>query len=782
MNNLPPFRVAVAILLAVMCGSAPGVASPVDIAGTVADESGHPFEGAAVELRGGDGETIARTHSDTRGRFVIASAVPAGRYTVVASMSGFDPGSANVTMPSSSDARLALVLASKQTETVVVSAQRVDGPGVTLSGSSQYGASAQDINDLPSGADTALTDVLAQMPGVAIDQNQQIHIRDTEGPQFQYQINGVMVPLDINTNPPFVSMINPQFIKQMDLFTGVLPSRYSYATGGVVDIQTKDGCSDPGGSVTMFAGQRGTLEPSIEYGGCDDKLSYYVSALYDQSNTAFSSATPGPNPIHDQTNNGQAFGFFAYALDSSTSLSVILSAAGSDNQLPNVPGLAPEFVLSGAVDPPSSTINSYLNFRDALGIASLQGSLGQSLTYQLSYSAHSITEEFRPDDVGELIYQGVASTASHDDADNTLQGDVDWTTGAHDVSGGFYLGDYHVVADDSSLVFPINPVTQQPGTTPIMVVNNARATNMLGGIYVDDLWQIDERWRLNMGVRWDDLTGFTHHNQFDPAVNLSWLATPDTTLHGGFARYMQVPSFLGISPTAQAAFADTTGEGPPGIATPLTEDDDVWDAGLVHSFSQAITLSEDNYYEMTHHYLDTGQFGAVPIFAPFNYGRGYMWGNELALKYRDDSLSAYANLTVGRNMQTGVVTGQFNFDPHELAYIDNHYIVLDHQPLFGVGAGATYDWKPWRFSVDATYSSGLRAGFADLEQLPTVIQVNLGVQRGFDIPGVGEVVDRIVVINAFDRVNLIRPAEGIGIFQSAYGPRLTVYDSLTIPL
>jgi hypothetical protein len=39
----------------------------------------------------------------------------------------------------------------------------------------------------------------------------------------------------------------------------------------------------------------------------------------------------------------------------------------------------------------------------------------------------------------------------------------------------------------------------------------------------------------------------------------------------------------------------------------------------------------------------------------------------------------------------------------------------------------------------------------------------------------------LTVLNVLDRVNLIRPAEGIGIFQSAYGPRLTVLNTLTIP-
>ena len=38
----------------------------------------------------------------------------------------------------------------------------------------------------------------------------------------------------------------------------------------------------------------------------------------------------------------------------------------------------------------------------------------------------------------------------------------------------------------------------------------------------------------------------------------------------------------------------------------------------------------------------------------------------------------------------------------------------------------------------------------------------------------------LAVLNALDRVNLIRPAEGSGIFQPAYGPRRTLYDTLTL--
>jgi hypothetical protein len=667
-------------------------------------------------------------------------------------------------------------------ETVVVTAQTASGPGVSVSGANDYAITSADIQSLPEGEDTAMSDVLAQMPGVSIDQNQQIHIRDTEGPQFQYQIDGVLVPLDINTNPPFLSMLNPAFISRLDLLTGVLPARYSYATGGIVDIRTWDGCERPGGAASVLFGQRGMFEPGVEYAGCDDALSWFGSLLYGQNDMAFSSATPGPDPVHDETHFGQGFGVVRDQLDAHDTLELIASVSDSDNQLPNVPGLAPQFELSGASVIPSSGINSWLDFREYLGIVSLSGEPSQELTYHLALSVHSIAEMFVPDNAGELLYQGAASTATHRDFDDTFQGDVDYVVGPHTLGGGVYLGTYNVNADDTSLVFPVNAQDAQDSTTPVTVVNNAQALNVLSGVYVNDLWQLNSKLRVNLGLRWDRLTGFTDDSAVDPTLNLTWALTGNTTLHGGFARYVQVPSFQGISPGAPAAFAGTTAEGPPGIVTPVVEHDSEWDAGIVHTPLPGLAVSADGYYEITRHYLDTGQFGVVPIFAPFNYDTGYIWGMEFAAAYKTGLFSAYANVTLGRNMQQGVDTGQFNFVPDQLAYIDSHHIVLDHQPLVGITAGASYNWKPYTFSADLTYSSGLRAGFADLVQLPSVAQVNLAVQRSFDIPGLGEIDDRLMILNVLDRTNLIRPAEGIGIFQSAYGPRLTVFDSISVPL
>jgi outer membrane cobalamin receptor len=666
--------------------------------------------------------------------------------------------------------------------TVVVEAAAQSGPAVAPSGANQYATSAADIAAAPKGSTAPITDVLAQMPGVAIDQNQQIHIRNTEGPQFQYQINGVLIPLDINTNPPFLSMINPLFIKRLDLLDGVLPTRYSYATGGVVNIQTKDGCEQqPLGEASLVVGQRDTIQPSLEYAGCHGQLGSYVSALYQQSDSAFSSATPGPTPIHNFSKQGQVFGLFSYPLTATDTLSLLVSAAKSSNQLPNVPDLPPAYTLSGVPLPPNSAgIDSYLNFSDLLSVLSLSGSLPGDVSYQLAFSQHAIAQRFEPDPVGELVYQGVASNASHDDHDYALEGDLSFVHGAHTLGSGFYVGQYRVTANDSSLVFPANAAGEQISDVPVTVINNDHANNIVAGIYLTDLWRIANPLTASVGVRWDRLSGFTADSQVDWSANLVYRPDGATSFHAGVARYFQVPSFLGISPTAQQAFAGSTAAGSPGIATPLTEDDREWDAGVVRQVTRNLTLSLDAYYEWTTHYLDTGQFGVVPIFAPFNYGSGHIWGSELAARYQNERLSAYANLTVGRNGQRGVVTGQFNFDPDELAYIDSHAIVLDHQPLYGAAAGASWRQGPWGLAADGVYSSGLRAGFADLEQLPEVVQVNLSGTRTWHVPGIGDLSNRLAILNIFDRVNLIRPAEGIGIFQSAYAPRRTLYYTITL--
>jgi outer membrane receptor protein involved in Fe transport len=348
---------------------------------------------------------------------------------------------------------------------------------------------------------------------------------------------------------------------------------------------------------------------------------------------------------------------------------------------------------------------------------------------------------------------------------------------------GFYVGEYGVEADESSLVFPVNAQGQQLQNTPITVGSNLNKIIVVGGVYAEDTWNITDKLGVNFGARWDILSGFSNGDQVSPTINFFYHWWPGTTLHAGFARYLQVPNFQAISPNMFTLFEGTSGAvSVGGNPFPVPERDYYWDAGFVHRLSPDLKLEQDNYFRLDRNYLDEGQFGFVPIESPLNYSRGYGWGTENSISYNSEHLSARFNLTVAREEDIGVDTAQFNFDPDELAYMDSHYFVLDHTALFTISGGIAYRWRDWLFALDTLFDTGLRAGFANTEGLPNVWQVSLSAAKQLNIPWFGQITDRVMLLNIFDRTNLIRPPNGIGVFQSAYGPRITVYYALTIPL
>jgi outer membrane receptor protein involved in Fe transport len=564
-----------------------------------------------------------------------------------------------------------------------------------------------------------------------------------------------------------------------------LPAQYGYRTAGVIEIETKNGCEGADSDFTILGGQRDTVKPSFELAGCHGNFSYYLTGVYLHSNLGLSSATPAPDPIHDGTDQGQGFAYLTYTINPTAKLSLISGMTVASNQFPDVPNEVPMFSLKG-ISPagyPSSAIDSSLDQQDYFGVLALDGVIGPNSDYQIAYSSHYNRENFNPDPIPDLIYQGVAPKIFTSDFSNSLQGDWNYRSGAHTFRAGFYVGEYAVEGDDTSLALPIKGGV--PQTTPISVTADFNKINLIYGVYVQDTWQMTEKLAMNLGSRWDRADGLVNDSQFSPSLNFTYKLRDDTTAHAGFARNFQVPNFQNIS-SGISALTNTTGGVGPGIpiSTKLdAETDYTWDVGYSHSFTPNLTLTQDSYFRIDRHYIDEGQFGYVPLDAPFNYVRGYGAGLENSISYNLDNLTLRGNIFVAREEVRGVATGQYNFPPPaQLHYIDQHFIVLDHTPLVGASGGAAYRWRQYEFMLDGLFSSGLRGGFANQTQLPKVWQFDLSALRYFEVPRIGRVEDRIILENIFDRTNLIRPATGIGVFQAAYGPRITVFDALTIPL
>jgi outer membrane receptor protein involved in Fe transport len=754
--------------------------------GSIRDVLGRPIAGALVSLESPEGKPLGRTTTNDQGEFRI-DAPQAGSYLLKATKGRFKPATKAIELrPGQAQKRLELVLESENALSLPVSASRITPQnGLSRTGTNKYTLTAKDINNLPLGQATPLNQVLLQMPGVTLDQNQEIHIRG-EHMGIQYQMNGVLLPLDMNTDPTFTQLLNSYFVKSVSLIDGVLPAQYGYRTSGVIDIHTKEGCDDSHNDFTIGGGQRDTTQASFQLGGCDGGFDYYLNGMFQQSNLGFSNAIAAPDPIHDAVTLGQGFAYLTDTLNSGTKLSLISGITLAFNQFPNVPNELPLYQLDqiNPVSYPSSAINSGLNQQDYYGVLAINGALSRSADYQLAYSAHYNSQTFYPDPIGDLIYQGISSHVFTSDLSNTLQGDVTYRIGsAHALRGGFYFGDYGVESDQTSQVFPI--VMGQPAITPISLTANLNKINLVFGFYLEDTWQINEQLSVNFGSRWDRVSGFTTASQFSPTINFAYKARPDTVVHAGVARNFQVPNFQNVPSGITKLFAGTTGAvntSPGGNTSPLAETDYTWDVGFNHQFTSHLVFAQDNYFRIDRHYLDEGQFGFVPLDAPFNYVRGYGAGTENSITYNLENFVGRANVFVARAEDIGLASGQYNFPAAEVSYIDRHYIVLDHTPLVGASGGAAYRWRQYQFTVDGLFSSGLRGGFANQTQLPKVWQFNLSGARDFVIPGLGKFTNRVTLLNIFDRTNLIRPVNGIGVFQAAYGPRLTVYNTLTIPL
>jgi len=757
------------------------------ITGVVKDALGRPIKRAALSLQASDGRVVVHSSSNDAGEFSF-SVGARGTYSVVATKKGLKTAMAIVAVDSQGAAKLDITLESEsalslQVVTTVINRQP---NAISETGNSEYTLTRHDIDTLPQGENTPIDEVLLQMPGVVRDDEAQIHV-EGEHEDLQWRVNGVMMPMDSFTG--FGQIFNSFFVKRVSLLDGVLPVNYGYRDAGVLDMVTKDGCSSPGGNVGFYGGQRETVQPSFEYGGCEGPLSYYFTGTFLHDNLAFSSATPGPTPYHDITDQGQGFGYFTYEINPLTKLSLITGVSVNNSEYPTGPGLSPLYGLAGvnAAKYPSTDIAESLDQDYYFGIAALSGVIGPAINYQVAYTSAYSTIQFNSDPTGDLIYQGIASDSFHSEFDNSLQTDVSrqfdlGNLGSHNVGAGSYLGEYGVELDDTSLTFPANPMGGQASNIPFKIVEDANELNFLYGIYLQDIWQINEKLTLTAGLRYDGVSGIIDTNMPSPRVNVLYQLDKDTAFHAGFARYFQTPDFQTISARSFADFQRTTAPVAEGGLTPLPERDSYWNAGVLRHFGPHLTIQENAYFRLSHDLIDLGQFGFVPIFAPFNYTNGRVYGSETSASYDWGNLNVRGNFTYSVAQGNGLATGQFNFSPAEVAYIKTHYVFLCHNQQYTASGGITYRWKSYLFSVDGDYGSGLRAGFANTDELGENFQINLAMEKGWQVSGVGVVKTRVVLVNATDNINELRNGTGIGIFEPGYGPRRTVYAGITVPL
>ena len=670
-----------------------------------------------------------------------------------------------------------------------VTAKRLDAARNGLSpdtGSSVYKFDTEDIARLPMGDATPLNQVLLQAPGVVQDSYGQLHVRGDHS-NLQYRINGVIVPEPISG---FGQMLDTRFANQINVLTGALPAQYGYRTAGIVDITTKGASTNEDGEPKAFGGEIGTVlgsnathEVNAQIQGTKDRFSYYLSGVFTENNLGIENPTGNRNATHDHTTQNKSFGMLSYLLDNDSRVSFMFGSSNGRFQIPTRPGLEPKFTLGGVVPPASEALNANQREKTDFQILTYQQKVSPKLDYQVSLFRRSSRIDYMPDPVGDLVYNGVAADITRRNEAYGVQGDASYKLNdKHTLRAGVFAQRERYVANNTASVFAADDTGAQTSTTPFTIVDNHSGSGTTMGVYLQDEWKPTDKLTVNYGARYDHVNTIVSEQQLSPRLGLTYDLTPRTRVHAGYARYFTPPPTEKFDTTSVQAFAGTTNALPSDANTAVkSERSNYFDLGVSHQLTPHLTLGLDAYYRDVRHLQDEGQFGNALLYSAFNYQRGRIYGLEGSANYRNGNFGAYLNVAVSRAQGKGIETGQFNFGADELAYINSHWVNLDHDQRLTASAGASYLYSGTTYTTDVLFGTGLRNGFANTDHLPAYWQMNVGAARDFNLPTLGKFKTRLTVLNIFDRSYQLRDGTGIGVGAPQFAPRRTFLLSVSKP-
>ena len=651
-------------------------------------------------------------------------------------------------------------------------------------GATSYTLDSDKLDSQSQGEYASFDQTFYRFPGVAQDElDKRLHVRGEEA-DLQYRINGLLLPDGLSV---FGQELSTRFLDSVSLITGTLPAQYGNRTAAIVDLKTKSGPEMNGGTMSVYGGSYGTAMPSVEYGGSSGPLSGYGTLSYRHDELGMANPNSTLRATHDDTDQFKGFGSFSYLLDDDSRLTWIVSAAHSTFQIPTANGQTPQYQVGSLTTYDSADVNENQNEQAYYEILGYQKNFG-AVDLQLTQSTRYSDTAFTPDTIADLIFNGVASKTDHQLISNNFQADAsDRINVQHTLRSGVSVSLQQAKVDTTDAVLPAswNSLTSQwvaTSTQPISITDNYQKTAELYGAYLQDEWRITPDFTANYGVRADLWSAYITESQISPRVNFVYIPEQATKLHAGYGRYFTPPPLELIQAGDVAKFNNTTnGVDPslPAASAVKSERYHYFDTGINQDIASNLHLGVDAYYKLKKNVLDEGQFGPAMIFSPNNAGTGQVRGIETTVSYEHEGFSIWGNAARSRAMAKGLTSGQWQFTPAEVAYMESNGYHLDHDQDWTASAGVAYKWDDTKVYADGLYGSGLHSGFCNQNPLPSYETFNIGMTHDFIQADGSDLKLRFDITNIADLRYEIRDGSGIGVFAPQYLPRRGLYAGIS---
>jgi outer membrane cobalamin receptor len=632
-------------------------------------------------------------------------------------------------------------------------------PDPALIGASATTVTREQLESMPGGDNQTIADIVTMQPGTVADSfGSNIHVRGADG-AILYVLDGIPIfSPPLGTIGQLLNTLPTRLVQNVQVYTGGFPVEYSYALGGVVDIQTRRPTVEPTGEVQITYGSYNLTDVALNYSQTLGKLGIFASADY--ISTIRGLDTPNAvGVLHDDRKGGNGFIKLDYDFDSRNHLVLIGIYEQDKFQIPIDPTMLPlSDAPPGAIrgndvygnaPPPFVPYDADPTDFERTFFASLSYVHTGDVNTQISGFVRGLFDEFNCDPVGSLGPTADPGSVCNSFTRNGVQIGALASATWHWLAGntwraGVELRNQHSAVNTS--VFTRDDGSPAGGPDPSLTLSGRDDINTLSaGVYLEDRIEVG-KFTFLPGLRFD-LQDTTFGSSNVPSLFLSGpsarlgasYAVNDALILHTFVGYLwEAPVNFDAPVLAPILIPSLGGQPQPVDLKPATSFSA--ELGISAHPTPLITLALTGWIRLTHNMLDHENIGNSDLWASFNWEQGRAFGFDASAsgqiaRFSGFILSGFANVSAQQAQQLNISSQKFLFGPDDLTG-SAVWTTMDHVQSWTANVGLTlHDVGKWNnLAVRFNYGSGFHTGVATNEVVPEHSTVDVTLSHVFNLP------------------------------------------------